>query len=66
MGSDFTYDDLGDRHPSEDNHRLVRSETVNGEDCWVVESIPKDKNTCIPNHYLGIQTKNGGGPAGIL
>lgn len=42
MGSDFTYDDLGDRHPSEDKHQLVRSETVNGEDCWVVESVPKD------------------------
>jgi len=42
MGSDFTYDDLGNRHPSEDNHRLIRSETVNGEDCWVVESVPKD------------------------
>jgi len=42
MGSDFTYDDLGDRHPSEDRHQLVRSETVNGEDCWVVESVPRD------------------------
>ncbi len=42
MGSDFTYDDLGDRHPSEDNHTLVRTERINGEECWVVESIPKD------------------------
>ena len=42
MGSDFTYDDLGDRHPLEDNHRLIRSETVHGEDCWVVESVPLD------------------------
>lgn len=42
MGSDFTYDDLGDRHPSEDNHRLLREESLNGESCYVVESIPKD------------------------
>lgn len=42
MGSDFTYDDLGDRHPSEDSHKLIGSETVEGEACWVVESIPKD------------------------
>ena len=43
MGSDFTYDDLGDRHPSEDNHKLLREEKFNGEDCYVVESIPKEK-----------------------
>lgn len=42
MGSDFTYDDLGDRHPNEDNHKLLRSENVGGKDCYVVESIPKD------------------------
>jgi outer membrane lipoprotein-sorting protein len=42
MGSDFTYDDLGDRHPSEDDHRLLREETLNGHPCYVVESVPKD------------------------
>ena len=41
MGSDFTYDDLGDRHPTEDEHKLLREETVDGENCYVVESIPK-------------------------
>ncbi|MCD6334355.1 MAG: outer membrane lipoprotein-sorting protein [Candidatus Latescibacteria bacterium] len=43
MGSDFTYDDLGDRHPAEDSHALLQEETVNGEDCYVVESIPKEE-----------------------
>ncbi len=43
MGSDFTYDDLGDRHPSDDTHKLLREETVDGEACYVVESIPKDE-----------------------
>lgn len=42
MGSDFTYDDLGDRHPDKDNHKLIREETVNGKSCYVVESTPKD------------------------
>ena len=42
MGSDFTYDDLGGRHPSEDTHRILREETINGKDCYVVESVPKD------------------------
>ncbi len=43
MGSDFTYDDLGDRHPSEDSHKLLKEENVQGEDCYVVESIPKEE-----------------------
>ena len=42
MGSDFTYDDLGDRHPSSDSHKLLREETLDGEDCYVVESIPEE------------------------
>ncbi|NOZ09075.1 MAG: outer membrane lipoprotein-sorting protein [FCB group bacterium] len=44
MGSDFTYDDLGDRHPDEDLHKLLREEKVDGIDTYVVESIPKDKD----------------------
>jgi len=43
MGSDFTYDDLGDRHPSADKHKLIGSETINGEECTIVESIPNDE-----------------------
>lgn len=44
MGSDFTYDDLGDRHPKADEHKLLREETVDGELCFVVESIPKEED----------------------
>jgi outer membrane lipoprotein-sorting protein len=44
MGSDFTYDDLGDRHPSEDNHKILKEETVDGQQCYVVESTPKDSD----------------------
>lgn len=43
MGSDFTYDDLGDRHPLEDTHTLLREETIDGKETYVVESIPKDE-----------------------
>jgi len=44
MGSDFTYDDLGDRHPTADTHKLLREETLNGEACYVVESIPTEED----------------------
>jgi outer membrane lipoprotein-sorting protein len=44
MGSDFTYDDLGDRQPNQDVHKLLREEKLNGEVCCVVESVSKDKD----------------------
>ncbi|MFH1502188.1 MAG: outer membrane lipoprotein-sorting protein [Candidatus Eisenbacteria bacterium] len=40
MGSDFTYDDLGDRHPKSDTHTVLGREEVNGEPCYVVQSVP--------------------------
>src|SRR4030042_2025981 len=42
MGSDFTYDDLGERHPSEDTHRLVGTETIEGGMVYLVERVPRD------------------------
>jgi outer membrane lipoprotein-sorting protein len=44
MGSDFTYDDLGDRHPDDDNHTLIREESIQGKECYVVESTTKDED----------------------
>lgn len=43
MGSDFSYDDLGVRHPDRDTHTVTGSETVGDEECWVIESVPKEK-----------------------
>ncbi len=42
MGSDFTYDDLGDRKLNADKHKLMKTETVNGKSCYVVKSVSKD------------------------
>ncbi|BFN38250.1 outer membrane lipoprotein-sorting protein [Fidelibacter multiformis] len=63
MGSDFTYDDLGDRHPGEDTHTLLREETLDGKACWVVESIPKEEDYMysktitwvMKDNYLGLR-----------
>ncbi len=44
MGSDFTYDDMGERHPSEDTHIILREELYEGSNCIVVESRPKDSS----------------------
>ena len=45
MGSDFTYDDMGARHPSADTHSILREETIDGWSCYVVESVPVDPNS---------------------
>lgn len=42
MGTDFTYDDMGSRNVDEDEHKLLREETVEGYKCWIVESTSKD------------------------
>lgn len=47
MGSDFTYDDLGERHPDADRHRIVRRESINGNATIVVESIPVDSGAAF-------------------
>ncbi|MCK4980224.1 MAG: outer membrane lipoprotein-sorting protein, partial [Candidatus Delongbacteria bacterium] len=65
MGSDFTYDDLGDRKPSDDTHKLVREEKFNGEDCYVVESTPKEEDYMysktitwiVKDKWVGLQKK---------
>ncbi len=44
MGTDFTYDDLGDRSVDEDNHELLKEEDIDGNVCWVIESRPKNKD----------------------
>jgi len=43
MGTDFTYDDMGERKVREDHHTLVKEETYENVDCYIVESIPKEK-----------------------
>ena len=44
MGSDFTYDDLGDRKLDADVHKLLKEETIDGHACYVVESVSKDED----------------------
>jgi outer membrane lipoprotein-sorting protein len=63
MGSDFTYDDLGDRRPDQDKHTLLKEETIDGRLCYVIESIPKDEDYMysktitwvMKDNFVGIQ-----------
>ena len=42
MGTDFTYYDLSEREPDEENHKLLRIEQYQDRTCYVVETTPKD------------------------
>lgn len=44
MGTDFSYDDISsaNRGVEKDSHAVLRSETLDGKDCWVIESKPLD------------------------
>jgi len=58
MGSDFTYDDLGDRKLNADNHKLLREEKINGKNCYVVESISKDEDYMYSKTITWIDKSN--------
>lgn len=47
VGSSLFFEDMRRRPPEKDNHKLISSEKLNGVDCWVVESIPKDSSTSV-------------------
>jgi outer membrane lipoprotein-sorting protein len=42
FGSDFVYEDLTNRHPDQDDHKLVGTQKVDDWECWVVDSTPKN------------------------
>ncbi|MCD6201637.1 MAG: outer membrane lipoprotein-sorting protein [Bacteroidales bacterium] len=58
MGSDFTYDDLGDRKVDDDTHKLLREESINGVDYYVVQSIPKDPDYMYSKTITWIRKDN--------
>ena len=58
MGSDFTYDDLGDRKLEDDTHQLLREETLDGIDCYVVESVSKDEDYMYSRTMVWVNKSN--------
>ncbi len=58
MGSDFTYDDLGDRKLEDDTHKLLREETIDGKECYVVESLSKDEDYMYSKTLVWVNKSN--------
>ena len=47
VGSDLYYEDLQERKPTEDRHRILGNETINGVACVILESIPVDPDSSV-------------------
>ena len=45
MGSDFTYDDMGRRHPDKDRYTVLGEETYKNHTCWKIECWPLKEET---------------------
>ena len=58
MGSDFTYEDIGDRGLNKDNFTLLGEETAEGADCWKIDCAAKDSGEKIPRRVLWIRKDN--------
>jgi hypothetical protein len=46
MGTDFSYDDMSlmSRDAEEDTHSILREETLNGIPCYVIQSVPRERD----------------------
>ena len=55
MGSDFTYDDIGKRNVDEDTHKLLREESADGFNYYVVESTPKKEGEIFSKKLVWIR-----------
>lgn len=44
MGSDFSYEDLEARNVDKDSHQLLGEESLQGRNCWKVESTPQEES----------------------
>ena len=58
MGTDFTYDDMGERKIEEDHHKLLKSENHNNVDCYVIESVPQKTGYIYSKKLTWVNKKN--------
>ncbi len=58
MGTDFTYDDMGERKIEEDNHTLLKNDNYNDTICYVVESISKKKKYIYSKKITWVDKQN--------
>jgi hypothetical protein len=55
MGTDFTYDDMGDRGLEKDTYTLLGEESADGIDCWKIECRAKKSDEKNPRRIVWIR-----------
>ena len=58
QGTDFTYDDMGDRSVGKDTFAILGEEAVDGISCWKLECTAKDKSAKISRRILWVGKDN--------
>lgn len=58
LGSDLTFGDMGQRRIDEDEHRLLKEENYLGFPTYVVESVPKEKESIYGKKVSWISKEN--------
>lgn len=57
MGSDFSYADINGLDLEDFNYRILKeSDMIDGHDCWLIESTPKDESVIKKTGYLRSQS----------
>lgn len=57
MGSDFSYADINGLDYEDFNYEMIKeSEEVDGHDCWIIKSIPKDERIVKKTGYTSAQS----------
>ncbi|MDD7201815.1 MAG: outer membrane lipoprotein-sorting protein [Sphaerochaetaceae bacterium] len=58
MGTDFTYDDMGDRGVEKDVFTLLGEEDVDGQSCYKVQAVAKDNTERNPRRIEWFRTSD--------
>ena len=58
QGTDFSYDDIGNRSLSKDTFALLGEEAVNGVNCWILEAKAKDEKAKVSRRVTWISKDN--------
>lgn len=51
MGTDFTFEDMRPENTAVNTYTLAASETVDGQDCWVIDSVPANERQAADTAY---------------
>ena len=51
MGTDFTFEDMRPENVAVNRYTLAGSEAVDGQDCWVIESVPANERQAADTAY---------------